>query len=210
MHKLFGCETPRKDPCLEKKTIPEDRSLFSSDTKTHQTTNLASTNKHLSAVPEARPKLSTCHCSFSSNKKKDIKKHKLFGCETPTKDPCLKKETRAHDTINMLFGGTTTETKYQANDSSTSNSLSTGITASNMSYGNRLYKFVKRDGSYEYKKYHPSSKCHSSVNLKSAEMHPISTKKTSPEKHTASCKDPLSFLLSIINQANSSGKNHSN
>ena len=57
----------------------------------------------------------------------------------------------------------------------------------------------------EYEKYHPSSKCHSSVNLKSAEMHPISSKKkTSPEKHTASSKAPLSYLLSIINQDKSS------
>ena len=56
----------------------------------------------------------------------------------------------------------------------------------------------------EYEKYHPSSKCHSSVNLKSAEMHPISSKKTSSEKHTASSKAPLSYLLSIINQDKSS------
>ena len=56
----------------------------------------------------------------------------------------------------------------------------------------------------EYESYHPSSKCHSLVNLKSAEMHPISTKKTSPEKHTASSKAPLSYLLSIINQDKSS------
>ena len=56
----------------------------------------------------------------------------------------------------------------------------------------------------ECEKYHPSSKCHSSVNLKSAEMHPISSKKTSSEKHTASSKAPLSYLLSIINQDKSS------
>ena len=56
----------------------------------------------------------------------------------------------------------------------------------------------------EYEKDHPSSKCHSSVNLKSAEMHPISSKKTSSEKHTASSKAPLSYLLCIINQDKSS------
>ena len=46
----------------------------------------------------------------------------------------------------------------------------------------------------EYEKYHPSSKCHSSVNLKSAEMHPISSKKK-PHQRSILLPAKLHYLI---------------
>ena len=176
LHKLFGCEVPKKEACNDKiyKCTKEKR------------------------IRDKFIKLFTCLCSFSSNKKKDIKLHKLFDCKFPTKEARnekiskCKKQKRIRDKINMLFGATPTKPKHQANDlaTSNSNSLSTRIKISNEFYENHLYKLVNSDGLYE--KYDSSSKGQSSLNSKSAEKQPNSTKKKSPEKHTASSKDPSS------------------
>ena len=159
----------------------------------NEKTNLASTNKHLSTVPEPKPKLSTCHCSFSSNKKKNIKMHKLFGCETPTKDPLPKKitkckrEIRIQNRINKLFGGTPIKPKNRANCLSTSNSLSTGITTKHKS--SEKHPFSTKD--------------------KSSEKHPSSTKDKSSDKHHSSTKDKSSEKHNSSTKAKSSEKSHS-